>query len=407
MAARRPRPTLVAVCATTVAAAAVWAAVPLVDAGPSGRGAGAAAPVDAVVDAVADDGAATAGPTEGDAAQDEAGSRLPRTEAARAALRRHRAAWRSWAARSADASASSASVSSAAASDGPSPTPAPSTTPSTPTRSADAPSPTPNSTGPSTSGRGTMRTRTTTNTSTGPASTSGTTTAAGSAAAPVGDLPGWRQVFLEDFTTDAPLGSFADVYGARWSGYEGGSDTSRAGRYSEARTVSVAGGVLDVHLRTEGGTPLVAAPVPLVGGRWGGQLHGRYSVRFRSDPVPGYKTAWLLWPDSDAWADGEIDFPEGALDGTMAGFVHCPGDPSKNCLSVDTGATYAAWHTATVEWTASGVVFLLDGREVGRTRTSPTVPMHWVLQTETDGGTPPASAAGHVQVDWVSIWAPA
>ena len=54
---------------------------------------------------------------------------------------------------------------------------------------------------------------------------------------------------------------------------------------------------------------------------WQRQAFGRFSVRFRSDPLPGYKAAWLLWPESDNWNEGEIDFPEGGLDSTMWGFI--------------------------------------------------------------------------------------
>src|SRR2546427_410289 len=64
---------------------------------------------------------------------------------------------------------------------------------------------------------------------------------------------------------------------------------------------------------------IVNAPVPLLPT----MLYGRYAVRFKADPVPGYKTAWLLWPDSGNWpADGEIDFPENSLDGNACAFVH-------------------------------------------------------------------------------------
>ncbi|MEW1957323.1 glycoside hydrolase family 16 protein [Kineococcus sp. NPDC059986] len=223
--------------------------------------------------------------------------------------------------------------------------------------------------------------------------------------APRGDLPGWRQVLVDDFTTYVPLGGFpGPAYAGRWTGYDGAHDTSGAGTYRPARVVSVDDGVLDLHVRTEGGTPLVAAPVPLRDGQWGGWTYGRYSVRYRADAVPGYKTAWLLWPDSDDWSDGEVDFPEGDLDGTVHGFVHRPGAPEQNALAVDTGVRATDWHVATVEWRPEGVRFLLDGVLVGSTPVSPDRPMHLVLQTETSGGTPPAGAAGHVQVDWVALY---
>ena len=240
-------------------------------------------------------------------------------------------------------------------------------------------------------------------------STAPTAPGTGSGSAPSGvAMPtaapsGWRQVFADDFTTPVALGGFpGSAYSSRWSGYDGFTDTAGVGTYAPGRVVSVRNGALDLSLRTEGGTPLVAAPTPLVNGSWGGSTYGRYSVRYRADAVAGYKTAWLLWPDSVNWNDGEIDFPEGDLTGTAHGFVHQPGNPTRNALAFDTGAAYTGWHTATVEWLPSGVTFLLDGRQVARTTVSPSKPLHLVLQTETSGR-PSTSAAGHVQLDWITV----
>ncbi|MGY2078726.1 glycoside hydrolase family 16 protein [Modestobacter sp. SYSU DS0657] len=222
-----------------------------------------------------------------------------------------------------------------------------------------------------------------------------------------GDLPGWQLVFAEEFGADVPLGGFPGrAYGDRWTGYEGFADTAGTGWYATSRVVSVADGVLDMYLRTEAGVPLVAAPVPLVGGRWGGLVHGRFSVRFRADPVPGYKTAWLLWPDSDVWAEGEVDFPEGELDGEFYAANLLVGSPGVFDLRTEGLADFADWHVATIEWAADAVTFSLDGREVASSPSSPRTPMHWVLQTETAFGEPPADAAGHVQVDWVTVHVP-
>jgi hypothetical protein len=222
---------------------------------------------------------------------------------------------------------------------------------------------------------------------------------------PVGDLPGWQQVFAEDFSTDVPLGSFpGTAYEGRWGGYEGIRDTSGAGTYSNRRVVSVADGMLDMYLRTERGTPQVAAPIPLVDGQWGGQVYGRFSVRFRADPVPGYKVAWLLWPDSDEWSEGEVDFPEGELDKSMYAANLCVGEPGKFCLEAMDLGTFDEWHVATIEWTPEAVTFILDGKQVAESSSSPSTRMHWVLQTETAYGKPAASAAGHVQIDWATVY---
>ena len=194
----------------------------------------------------------------------------------------------------------------------------------------------------------------------------------------------------------------------QWDAYDDGwSDTSTNGTYFPSKVVTIAGGLLDMTLHTEEGVHLVSAPVP----KLPTMTYGRYAIRFRADAVPGYKTAWLLWPDSGVWPrDGEIDFPEGNLDGTIHGFMHrqdatTGGDQD----AFSTEATYPTWHTAVIEWTADRCELFLDGVSLGTaTARIPNTPMHWVIQTETQlgGGPPTDEAAGHVQIDWVVAWSP-
>jgi hypothetical protein len=228
--------------------------------------------------------------------------------------------------------------------------------------------------------------------------------------APVGDLPGWKQIFVDDFGTAVPLGSFPVASNGRWSSYGWGArDTSRNGAYSTARVVSVANGVLRKYLHYADGDYRVAALMPVLPDGGVNQLYGRYAVRFRADAVEGYKVAWLLWPQSERWpADGEIDFPEGDLTGSMCAFMHRTGATSgsdQDAYCTTTG--FRDWHTAVIEWAPGSVKFYLDGRLIGHsTSRVPNTPMRWVLQTETrlSGGPPPPSAAGNVEIDWVAIW---
>jgi len=229
---------------------------------------------------------------------------------------------------------------------------------------------------------------------------------------PVGDLPGWTQVFADDFTKSAAVGSFLGTY-TNWGAYpDGWKDTSKNGQYTPSKVLSATGGLLNMHLHTENGIHLVCAPYPKVPGAstHNGMLYGRYVARFRSDPVIGYKTAWLLWPDSGVWPhDGEIDFPEGNLNSTIAGFMHrMNGTSGSDQDHFATGQTYTTWHTATIEWLPNKLTFDLDG--VSKTFTSrvPSTSMHWVIQTETKltSTPPPDSAAGNVQLDWVAVYKP-
>jgi beta-glucanase (GH16 family) len=230
--------------------------------------------------------------------------------------------------------------------------------------------------------------------------------------APKGNLPGWRLVFVDDFRSRTALGAFGG--GPRWRAYPyPARDTSQHGTYWPQRGLSTHDGVLDIWLHTVkvGGTDVhvVNAPQPVIPGPERGQLYGRYAVRFKADPVPGYKTAWLLWPDSGRRSEGEIDFPEGNLTGPFAAYVHpVNGGSASDQAAFPTRATYHKWHTAVIVWSPGRCRFILDGKQIGVDRQGvPDTSMHWVLQTETQlSDSPPANdASGHVYIDWVAVYA--
>lgn len=250
---------------------------------------------------------------------------------------------------------------------------------------------------------------------------------------PKGDLPGWRYLMGEDFDTDLPLGgNFMQAYpliGFYGQPYTTGAyyDTSRnvgrptasQGLYSTPRVISVSEGVLRKRLHTEGVRPMVAALCPHIpgyvrSGYWSYQTYGRYTIRARFPNVmPGYKCAWLLWPQSDdSSIHGEIDFPERDFDNLTAvgGFVHhAPKVPDPHQWSMGSyQINMTQWHTYTMEWSPGLVRFILDGAVVGtHTERIPAAPMRWVIQTETRvGSTPPqVTVQGDVEIDWLAMWA--
>ena len=247
-------------------------------------------------------------------------------------------------------------------------------------------------------------------------------------AMPVGDIPGWHQIFADDFRTDVPVGGFSGCDGSsrtcsglppavrsKWWAYpDGWLDTTKQGTYMPSKTVSIAGGMMRLNLHTENGVHLVAAPLPILPGAIGsegGQVYGRYEVRFLVQrPTPGYKLAWLLWPDSENFpGDGEIDFPEGDLNGVVDGFVHHMngiGDADQDAYGTAVRMS-SGWHTAVIDWTAKSCAFVLDGMTIGTTTSRvPSTPMHWVLQSETDGVTNDAATAD-ILIDWVAVYRPA
>jgi hypothetical protein len=269
--------------------------------------------------------------------------------------------------------------------------------------------------------------------------TAGTPTATDPSGVPVpsGNVSGWKQVFSDNFSTDVPLGGFSDctvastladsdcaglpsAVSAKWFAYpDGWEDTEQNGIYEPSQVLSIHNNELDFYIHSNGaGEPLVSAPEPKIpgAGAGGGIRYGAFMVRFRADLLPGYKTAWLLWPDAyddgqATWPrDGEIDFPEGDLNGDIGGFMHWQGATTGSEQdAVSTSDGYDQWQTALIEWTPQMASFILNGKVLGSTTQHiPDTAMHWVLQTETatDGTTPAASTAGHVDVAWVSIYQP-
>jgi hypothetical protein len=230
---------------------------------------------------------------------------------------------------------------------------------------------------------------------------------------PVGDIPGWHQIFADNFTTNVPLGEFPQLVATKWSDYpDGWEDTYRSGQYYPSKVVSIQNGIMNLYLHTENGIHMVAAPEPILPGavgKEGGLLYGRYAIRFRADPLFGYKVSWLLWPDSEVWPrDGEIDFPEGVLFGNICGYMHRQNATAVNDqASVVTQSFMGSWHTAIIEWTPARLSFILDGTTVlSTTERIPDTPMHWVLQTETSRTPPSNQTAGNVQIAWVVVYVP-
>jgi hypothetical protein len=226
---------------------------------------------------------------------------------------------------------------------------------------------------------------------------------------PTGDIVSnghtWSQTFADDFASDTAVGSFpGSVYSAKWSVYdEGWPDTSRNGQQCPNEVLSTTGGMLRWHLFTPvGAKPCVAVPLPN-----NSQTYGRYAVRFKASATPGWAMAWLLWPDSDSWNDGETDFPEGTLDSTINAFGHAVGtNPANNIFSADSGQLFTSWHTAITEWTPTSIKYYLDGTLLGTQTTDvPSVARHWVLQIDTAyGDIPTTTATADIAVDWVAIW---
>ncbi|MBT2503014.1 glycoside hydrolase family 16 protein [Curtobacterium sp. ISL-83] len=194
--------------------------------------------------------------------------------------------------------------------------------------------------------------------------------------------------------------------------YDNQKDTSGQGLYSPSKVLSVADGALDFNLHSEDGQPLVAAVMP---DGYAPHTYARMSIRYKTTNTDGYKFVGMLWPSSNVWNEGEIDWPEGDLGQSVRPVSHIPGsyNASTGSMAVDrtaeryTSSDTTGWHTATTEWDKGIIRFYWDGQLISSTtKAVPTTPFRVTLQAETfiGEGTVPKTTDGHVDVDWVSVW---
>jgi hypothetical protein len=236
--------------------------------------------------------------------------------------------------------------------------------------------------------------------------------------APVGDISGWKQVFVDDFTVNAPLGSWgtsdpsAVVYtgdhGGKWLEYpDGWSSTYTNGSpgYQPSQVLSAHDGMLDFYLHNVNGLPSGANPSPVLASGSTYQTYGRYTMRFRTDShaLRDYHIAWLLWPQNDAnWQSAESDFPEADLSSTsVSAFAHYGGSGAQDAFSAS--IDFTQWHTYTQEWGPGYRSYYLDGVLIGTSTNQVTsLPERFQLQTEPNGSNDADS--GHLYVDWVAVY---
>lgn len=277
----------------------------------------------------------------------------------------------------------------------------------------------------------------------------------GAGTMPVGDLPGWTQVFTEDFTKPVPVGGFVgkpseplggqllntsgglagyNAYGpGRTSGNEmrvyadNWNTTANRSKYAPSKALSIrddvagANGVFDVWLHTD--TPLggagpvpvgVAAwfPIPYFSNAFEIGPYVRVDFRLRTleavgpNPTQFHVVPLLIgnpWPD-----DGEGDYPEGEAHplAPVRGWYH-RADPAGTQEQIvgPAGAVMGDWHVYTHLWTPGQMQYLLDGTVIKTSTTMvPTNTMAFVLQFEPQSPLPAAGTSVRIQVDWLTIY---
>jgi beta-glucanase (GH16 family) len=161
------------------------------------------------------------------------------------------------------------------------------------------------------------------------------------------------------------------------------------------------------------------------------QTYGLYEVRAKlpTATVPGLQEAFWLWPVNPMqfglfWPDsGEIDFAEmyslyPDLDVPYIHYNPATTDPNVttyNCTIADP----TAFHTYGLEWTATTLSILLDGKTCLTDSWNPAFPLVWpepfnqpfylnltqALGQSTNAVEPGSSPLpGTTDVDWVRVW---
>ena len=231
---------------------------------------------------------------------------------------------------------------------------------------------------------------------------------------PVGNIPGWREVFSDNFT-----GSSLD---SQWTAYWGvpGGDP---GGFFDPTHVTVSGGELVIGAyKDPSDVAWDAGPNTYVTGGVSSspsfaQTYGKYLVRFRFGAGVGIAHAILLWPQSNTWPP-EIDFSEdnGANRQTDYATLHFGAANTQVQSNVKVDLTQ--WHTLGVEWTPGRLVYTLDGRDWATVTGAdvPSAPMvldiqtqAWACGTSSWEHCPNVTTPTHVNlyVDWAVAYAPA
>jgi hypothetical protein len=229
---------------------------------------------------------------------------------------------------------------------------------------------------------------------------------------------GWTLIYAEDFLTNVALGAWPATAGGGQPKPPGYSDiqaypspwTDPPGpaHYNPAKVLSIHDSCLDVWLHTDSSLgPLAGTVSPVLPG---GQNRLRIQICALFPSISGFHVSPLLWPDSNVWPrDGEIDWPEGDLNGSQDAtcFVHHQGGTSGGDQdSWNSGVVLSdgAWHVYTLEWVAGNHVTVQRedaGPHTFSTRI-PSTPMHYEFQTGAPS-TPPGGSSGHILLDWMVV----
>ena len=221
-----------------------------------------------------------------------------------------------------------------------------------------------------------------------------TTASAATVSAPVGNIKHFKQVFTQNFgKAAAAKGAMASTYAKSWQPYPDGT----GGMYWSGSQVSVRNGSMDVALDGKHGA---AGTFGTPSGAWG-NVGGKFTVRARATGGTGNGAAFILWPTSNTWSEGEIDYPEANFESSPMLHHHSmrPGSEA-NAMSLSTNVSWRDWHTYSIEWVpGKSVKYRLDSKVIKIVKKDvPRTPHRYMFQVGNWG------AAGHLYIDYVTMY---
>lgn len=233
----------------------------------------------------------------------------------------------------------------------------------------------------------------------------------GAQAAPTTAYTGFTAYFVENFNTAAAAGTgsgqFGSVYANSWTNY------TQSGTMSPQTQISAHDGVMDIAMDGTKGAAGWWGPPATSASRIG----GRFMMRAKAIGAMGNGPAVMIWPSSDVWSEGEIDFPEsvsGSGDPTKgfqdSPWIHhhsmTPGNEA-SAQDVNLLVSWRDWHVYSCEWfppnsTRGGstglVIYYVDEVEVYRTTQDvPSTAHRYTVQVGDYG------SSGNMYIDWVRI----
>lgn len=236
-------------------------------------------------------------------------------------------------------------------------------------------------------------------------------------AMPVGNLPGWRQVFRDDFS-----GSSLDRQWWTLRGEPGGG----GGGWWDPSHVVVGGGMLQLETSSDPAVCTNASICPSFDDEVSGavqsafaQTYGRYEVRLRTSPGANTNVGFIamLYPANNTWPP-EVDFVEegGSNHATTLGATLTYG-PSAATLQRNVVINESKWHTLGVIWTPGELEYTIDGRVWGTVTGAgvPSLAMRISMQVGTACETgsqqlpcaaPFTATEPSVQIAWIVAYAP-